>query len=239
MTHPAAPQLTGGPASAAQETAARLRREILDRNEPGWFLGTEEDLLARLGVSRPTLRQAARILEQEQLLDVRRGVHGGLYGRVPTGQAVVHVASVYLESQGADLRHLAQAGAAISPAIARLAAVDGPVAERAALAAWVVAAQSTDRGRDEILATAVEFGRRVARLSGNPPLALLESVVLELSLWSAELDVFDPPPRVAVLRRHHVELATAIRDGDADRAFELSRRFTEQALAWVEQAGAR
>src|SRR5215475_11381751 len=89
--------------SAPRETADILREEILSRASESeeWLLGSEDDMIRTLGVSRPTLRQAARMLEQEELLVVRRGIGGGLFGRRPTAEAVSHIASVYLRAQGA------------------------------------------------------------------------------------------------------------------------------------------
>ena len=51
--------------TAVQRTADALREEILQAGD-GARLGSEDDLLTRLSVSRPTLRQTARLLEQEQ-----------------------------------------------------------------------------------------------------------------------------------------------------------------------------
>ena len=59
----------------------RTMREDLLEAAPGAFLGLEEEVLRRYDVSRPTLRQAARVLEYEQLLDVKPGksVRGYFY----------------------------------------------------------------------------------------------------------------------------------------------------------------
>jgi len=56
--------VTGGGRSAAHRAAHALREDILAR-EDGELLGSEDELMERLGVSRPTLRQAARLLEHE------------------------------------------------------------------------------------------------------------------------------------------------------------------------------
>src|ERR1700683_4326848 len=79
-------------------TAAKIREAILRRKE-GDYLGSEEDLIARYGVSQPTLRQTARLLEQEQLLSVRRGQGGGYYVRRPIISVVARAAASYLRAQ--------------------------------------------------------------------------------------------------------------------------------------------
>ena len=58
--------------------ATHLRRQIV-RGElrPGETLPAESQLMEQFGVSRPTLREAFRILESEPLISVRRGSRGG------------------------------------------------------------------------------------------------------------------------------------------------------------------
>src|ERR1700722_16313135 len=57
-----------------QLMANDIRRRIL-RGElkAGEALPAEAELMAQYGISRPTLREALRILESEQLIVVRRG----------------------------------------------------------------------------------------------------------------------------------------------------------------------
>ena len=49
----------------------------------GDFLPNEAELMAHFGVSRPTLREAVRVLESERLVEVRRGSRTGARVRVP------------------------------------------------------------------------------------------------------------------------------------------------------------
>src|SRR2546422_3655014 len=84
--------------TAVDATVHVLRDEILDRPDGDW-LGSEDHLLERLGISRPTLRQAARVLEAEELLVVKRGLNGGLFARRPSTDAVARIASIYLRTE--------------------------------------------------------------------------------------------------------------------------------------------
>src|SRR5262245_52102775 len=63
---------------AAELIAAALRRQIVRSSvKPGDKLPPETELMAQFGVSRPTIREAFRILETERLIVVRPGSRGG------------------------------------------------------------------------------------------------------------------------------------------------------------------
>jgi DNA-binding FadR family transcriptional regulator len=73
----------------APKTAAliadSLRADVHSgRLRPGDRLAPEDQLQVAFGVSRPTLREAIRILEHDEVIEVRRGAHGGAIVRVPT-----------------------------------------------------------------------------------------------------------------------------------------------------------
>ena len=82
----------------AIEAAATHLRAISMEAEDGAFLGSEEALLQTLGFSRSTVRQVARLLEQEGLLRVKRGISGGYYAARPDARTIERVVSSYLES---------------------------------------------------------------------------------------------------------------------------------------------
>src|SRR3546814_15394651 len=65
-----------------------------------WLLGSEDEVMQSLEVSWPTLRQALRLLEQEQLISVRRCRRRPLR---PTEEGVIHTASVYLDRKSTRL----------------------------------------------------------------------------------------------------------------------------------------
>src|SRR3546814_8305423 len=95
---------------------------LLDIKDDEWLLGSEDEVMRSLEVSRPTLRQALRLLEQEQLVSVRRGVGGGLFARRPTEEGVTHTASVYLRAAGTSYGDLIASLSVLSTHAARNAA---------------------------------------------------------------------------------------------------------------------
>ncbi len=77
------------------ETAARLRDRVFAR-APQERIGTLPELAKALGVGIVTVQQAARILEHEGLLEVRRGPGGGYYGARPDEAALERAIGVFM-----------------------------------------------------------------------------------------------------------------------------------------------
>ncbi|GAB5501046.1 MAG: hypothetical protein PsegKO_33570 [Pseudohongiellaceae bacterium] len=86
------------PSSTADRVASILRDRILNTPEDE-YMGSEADLAAEIGVSLPTLRQSARMLEYEQLLKIKPGKGGGYFSRRPSIDTAIKSASQYLSSK--------------------------------------------------------------------------------------------------------------------------------------------
>ena len=81
--------------STADRVAIILRERILS-SEENTYMGSEAGLSAEVGVSLPTLRQAARMLEYEELLTIKPGKGGGYFTRRPTIYTAMKSASQFL-----------------------------------------------------------------------------------------------------------------------------------------------
>jgi GntR family transcriptional regulator, transcriptional repressor for pyruvate dehydrogenase complex len=226
--------------SAPRETADILREEILSHSNDGqeWLLGSEDDMIKMLGVSRPTLRQAARMLEQEQLLVVRRGIGGGLFGRRPTAEAVSHTASVYLRSQGATYRDLIGTQLLLGTECARLAALNPDREARDHLRDFY---KERVRDRDHVSAQdfvhhTVDFQRRVADLAGSPALRLFVDVLMDLSQGSAPIQrIYGDHDKQIQTFKSHEAVADAIAEGKADLAADRMRKHLDRILNEVDE----
>ena len=104
----------------AELVAAHLRRQIV-RNElhEGDALPPEAVLMAQFGVSRPTLREAFRVLEAEGLISVRRGAHGGARVHTPDVDVAARYAGLVLEHRGATLSDVYEAAGLLDPSARR------------------------------------------------------------------------------------------------------------------------
>src|SRR5215470_10331455 len=83
-----------------QAAAGKLRDLILAR-EPGAQIGSLNEVSELLGVGIVTVQQAARVLEHEGLLSVRRGPGGGYYGARPDEAALERALATYMRVHGA------------------------------------------------------------------------------------------------------------------------------------------
>ena len=104
--------------------AAHLRRRIV-RGElrAGETLPAESQLMEQFGVSRPTLREAFRILEAETLISVRRGSRGGARVVAPDTSVAARYVGLLLQMQGATINDVYEARMIFEPPCARLLAL--------------------------------------------------------------------------------------------------------------------
>jgi DNA-binding FadR family transcriptional regulator len=82
--------------------AAEQMRDLILAELPGAFIGSLPEIAKQLGVGTATVQQAARVLEHEGLLDVRRGPGGGYFGARPDAAALERSVATYLRVRGAD-----------------------------------------------------------------------------------------------------------------------------------------
>src|SRR5215216_4502464 len=115
---------------AAVAVAAGLRRRIVLGDLPeGAALPNETELMSQYEVSRPTLREALRILETESLISVKRGAGGGARVVHPEPSVAARHAATALRIQGTTLADVFTARSIIEPAAVDL--LVGPGARRA------------------------------------------------------------------------------------------------------------
>jgi len=106
-----------------QQIADELRRMIVSgKLAEGDSLGHEPDLVERFGVSRPSLREALRILEAEGLISVVRGVLGGVVVHEPDRRMTARTAALVLQARNVSLADVYEARSLLEPAAVRVVA---------------------------------------------------------------------------------------------------------------------
>ena len=223
--------------SLVRRTAHQLRL-LIAKSKPGKLLGLEQHLQKELGVSRPTLRQAAALVAEEQLLVVRRGGRGGYFARIPTSRAVAHTAAIFLEARRVGLEEIIQAIEPTSVELARLAARRRGGAGAQALRHFLEETQRRDIEKltyVDFLREQQEFNRIMEALSGNRVLTLfLEILNNFLTLRSSEVgNWFNDRKRASGYLSLRTRISEAVLDGDEELAVLLTGRCTRQVTAWM------
>jgi DNA-binding FadR family transcriptional regulator len=201
----------------------------------GDFLPHEAELITHFQVSRPTLREAVRLLESERLVEVRRGSRTGAKVRVPGAEIVARPAGLLLALSGATLADVMTARLAIEPAAAKLLAEDGTAEAHEELARLVDdIPQEWQAGR--LGPATANLHRRMVELSGNATLGIIAGMLHEISerhTAAAFLGVQNVVPKTQynkVAKSYHrlVDLVTARKGTEAETHW---RRHMEAASA--------
>ncbi len=213
----------------AELVAAHIRRRIV-RGElrEGDSLSNETALMSHFGISRPTLREAFRILELEALISVRRGVHGGARVNAPDSAVAARYVSLILQYEAVSLADVYEARTVLeAPAAARLASRPDHVALARRLRAYLDESGDPDE-LDAAVAIHAGFQRLVVELAGNRTVSLLSSMLESLYAEAAGQYVREHETALTEQKRRraeraHQRLVELVQAGDAAGAERLWR----------------
>jgi DNA-binding FadR family transcriptional regulator len=214
----------------AEHLAHLIHGEIREANiAPGTVMGSEPDLIVRYGVSRAVFREAVRLLEHNQIADMRRGQGGGLVVTEPDSGSVTRSAAIYLDYQGIDIHQIFAARSTIELRIIELAVEnidEGGIGRlRQALDREAESIESI-RARDDTEvfsydAIVYEVHGILAQMSGNEALRLFDDVLAGLVPRFEIPELLHKPGLVTTseeIHRDHVAIVEAVVHGDAGLA---------------------
>ena len=225
----------------AELVARQVRRLIVTGElQQGDALPSESALMEEFSISRPTLREAFRILESEGLITVRRGARGGARVQVPSADVAARYAGLVLQHRGTTVADVLEARTIVeAPAVRMLATRRDRVAIAKRLQEKLDSLEVTDTGRF------YEFNALVVELTGNQTLMLLTAMLEHITTaaaFSFVRSVQHPDEQARLARkaaRTRQRLIEMIRAGDADGAEELWRtHLVEAGRVLTEGAGA-
>ena len=165
--------------------ADKLRAQIV-RGElrQGASLPPEGQLMESLGISRPTLREAFRILEAEGLISVVRGSRTGAKVRRPSVDLVSRYAGYVLQAEGTTMSDIYQSRLAIEPTVVRWLATSkgktpgmAAVNELLAKLAELIAKERYDEFIDKVEL----FHHALVVATGNKTLTFMNRMLLNLA----------------------------------------------------------
>jgi GntR family transcriptional repressor for pyruvate dehydrogenase complex len=227
--------------------AADLRRQIV-RGQllPGDVLPPEARLMDQYGVSRPTLREAYRILETELLIRVRRGSRGGAHVLAPDLSIASRSVGLLLQLQGTTIEDVYHARLVSEPVCAGLLAARHTDQDLKDLRAVVdelkllaeagrQVVQEPERWSD----LTYRFHRLILERCGNKTLAvhagILEGIVATHLYLRVALSFGDDesPDRFKRAIAAYERVIGFIAAGDAEGAERMWRRHMEVAATYL------
>ncbi len=174
-------------------------------------------------ISRPTLREAFRILESERLITVQSGPRGGARVQEPSADAVARSAGLPLQHRGTTVADVLDARVVVQAPAARMLATRR---DRVAIAKQLQSRlEELEPGEP---ARFHEFNALVVELTGNQTLclltAMLEHIGQAAALSYARRQHGDDDTRLArKAHRTRQKLIDLIKAGDAEGAEDLWR----------------
>ncbi len=210
----------------AEIVADNIRRRIIQGAlKEADSLPPEAQLMEQFGISRPTLREAFRILETERLITVTRGSRSGARVSLPQVDSVSRYASFVLQASGVTVADIYEARLAIEPYIVH------KLASRPSKKAVAALREEADRlselnelGRDkDFIVGLAEFHRVLVEHGGNDTLhfmiQMLQDVMEQYQLrFIARSDQRDRQSSSRVGIKSFYKLIDLIEVGDPDAA---------------------
>jgi len=230
------------------ELVARQIRNAIIRGElaDGDTLPAEAHLIAEFEVSRPTIREAVRILESEGLVTVARGARGGTKINAPNYEMIERAAGIALQSRGVTIGDLYEMRMMMEPPAARLVAERNSKKAVPLLRAHIAEEMALVQDRFAATAKIAEFHQLMIELAGNQTLIIfaqaLRGLVDEhLYLAQRSRPIADPEFTERQLRfgfRSHERLADLIeaKDGPGAEAHWRDHMIAAGRI-WLAQVG--
>jgi len=226
---------------ASEQVALELRRYLSARDvRPGERLGTEQELAAEFGVSRPTLREGLRLLAGSHLIRASRGPGGGIFvANTPNEGLSRHLSesiAAMLETDSVSLDELLDARVCLEVPLARLAAERSTRETGRGLRAAIEAAAGHHPSSEAFRVADTRFHRVIAATAGNEILSAFTGWALDVLQPSLVDTLGDAMDGGAILEQHRVIMRAVGRHRPAE-AEEAMRRHLQYLRRLVRVLG--
>ncbi|HKF80541.1 MAG TPA: FCD domain-containing protein [Thermoleophilaceae bacterium] len=216
---PAASPIRGASEQVAAQIQHHIQREGL---RPDDFLGREDDLAAEFGVSRPTLREALKLLASGNLIRASKGPGGGIFvartAEDGMSRSLSDSIAMMLETGAVTLEELLDARLLLEvPLAGRAAYQAGPEQVRRLREAVRAEAAADPDDLETLAATDGEVHRAIAAAAGNRMAEALIGWVFEVLQPSLMQVLHGAVVQSAVVEQHEALLA-AVEKSDPARA---------------------
>jgi DNA-binding FadR family transcriptional regulator len=226
--------------------ASKLREQIVSgKLKQGSLLLPETQMLERFNVSRPTLREAMRILEAESLITIGRGMRHGAIVRGPTIEKAIEFTSFMLAADGVTMRDMHEARMFFEPAIIR--SLEGDAAKNAAKELRECVNDMTKARKDKaytvVIALTNRFHETLVKASGNKTMTLVCAILQSIADGAYNVVINDEGNASRALDRNmekttlgYSTLCDLIEKGKTNEAASFWRTYMERSLEFLERS---
>jgi DNA-binding FadR family transcriptional regulator len=212
--------------------ARELRNRII-RGElaEGDSLPSEAELIEQFGISRPTLREALRILEADSIITIRRGSRGGPVIHMPGPEIAARHFGLVLQAQDTALSDVFRARQLIEPPAVRIVVEQAHKKAPKVLREIVELEWQTVEQGDivQLSEYATRFHEALVSLTGNQTLLLIMQMLNEVyrkhmsAEYMATSPMVDSTKAARLSIKAHEQLIDLIMAGDPDAATDYWR----------------
>lgn len=184
-------------------------------------LPTEQELAARYGVSRPTIREALKRLAAQKLVRSRRGPTGGTFIRkvdpADLADGIGAQLMLMLGMGGISLEQVAEARAGLEDLCISLAVQHISPSQLDSLATEIEEQASAETSDEAFCASDVRFHKTIAEATGNPILQTTMTALLDAVQPATNLIIYRLRDRDEVTAQHR-HMLDALKTGDTGSA---------------------
>jgi len=223
-----------------QDVVMQIQEAILDgRLKTGDTLPSERQLKDMFNISRGTLREALRVLEQKGLIEIKLGVGGGSVVKDVNADQIREGLGLLIRSQKVSLNHLAEFREDVEGIVAARAASRRSKADISNLKALLVRARkSIDGGtsqRNDFIEIDKQIHLSLAQITQNPIyLSVLHSVHDNIHRYYDRFLSMEAR-RLQENYQDLCDLMEAVENGQADRARRLARRHVRRFSRYMQR----
>jgi DNA-binding FadR family transcriptional regulator len=230
------------PTKLGKWAADHLRKEILEgRLKPGQNLPSEVELMRTFGISRPTLREAIRILESAGLVMVYRGKKGGAQVMLPTKSVTAASAANYLQARGTTLKNLIEGRICLEPTL--VLALEGKIkkSDCKELREILEEGKRSDLSPQSFARMTGAYRTKLFSCLGNPVLDLIASLMIHvyepMLMEVVNLQIRNVPNFSTESIGESYRFLELIEGGDFKGASEANRAYLQKILRMMGKFG--
>ena len=223
-----------------QNVVTQIEEAILDgRLKTGDTLPSERQLKELFSISRGTLREALRVLEQKGLIEIKPGVGGGSVVRDVNADQISESLGLLIRSQNVSLNHLAEFREDVEGIVAARAAARRRKKDIAGLKALLAKAfKCIDGGtlqRDAFIEIDKQIHMKLAQVAQNPIyLSVLHSIHDNIHRYYDRF-LFMEERQMQENYQDLCDLVQAVENGQSDRARRLARSHVRRFYQYMKK----